>query len=435
MRTYLLAAALLTTTSMAQAQPADFSDIIRAVAPAVVNITTESPSAQHLFRLPGQKEKEPVQGHGAGFLISPTGLIVTNNHVIAGAQTIRVELKDGTEYEATLVGVDPLTDIALLDIDGDNHPVLAFADSDTVEVGNWAIALGNPLGQGFSASLGIVSARGRMLSGAFDDYIQTDAAINQGNSGGPLFNAQGQVIGMNTAILSPTGGSIGIGFAIASNVVRDITQQLATYGTTRRGWLGVQLREITPGVAESIGLPDTKGALVTELLDGPAKDAGLLPGDVITGFNGTPITGVHDLIRRIAQAGPKATVVLDVWREKNTQSFTLVLGNREEMETTLSQDRTNTFEGITFAALTDADRQRLNLPPSIQGARIVSLPEDKTQHLAVDDVITAINQQPVTTPQQAAETLKTLKSAGRSVAFLQIAREGRPTFVLLPLTR
>jgi serine protease Do len=434
MRTTLLAA-LLATTSVAQAQPVDFSETVKAVAPAVVNITTESFSMRSMFRMPAQTEEEPVQGQGAGFLISPTGAIVTNNHVVEGAQTIRVELQDGTEYEATLVGTDPLTDIALLDIEGDDHPVLTFADSDSIEVGDWALAVGNPLGQGFSVSLGIVSARGRTLSGAFDDYIQTDAAINRGNSGGPLFNAEGEVIGVNTAILSPTGGSIGIGFAMASNVVEEITQQLATYGTTRRGWLGVQMQEITPELAETIGLPNTEGAFVAELLEGPAKAGGLLPGDAITGFNGTPVRDTNDLTRRIAQAGPDATVTIDVWRDQATQTFTIALGNREEAQTALNAQASSGFEGFAFSTLTDSDRERLDLPEAVEGALVSSTPEGNGTPLQTDDVITAINQQPVATPQAAAAALQALKSAGRSVALIQIARAGRPAFVLLPLNR
>jgi serine protease Do len=435
MRTHLLTAALLSTTTLAHAQPIDFSETIKTVAPAVVNITTESPSMEGIFRLPGQEGEEPVQGQGAGFVISPTGTIVTNHHVIVGAQTIRVEFQDGTEYEATLVGTDPLTDIALLDIEGEDHPVLTFADSDTIEVGDWALALGNPLGQGFSASLGIVSARGRTLSGAFDDYIQTDAAINRGNSGGPLFNVDGEVIGVNTAILSPTGGSIGIGFAMAANVVQEITEQLATYGTTRRGWLGVQMQEITPGVADAIGLPQAEGALVAELLEGPAQEAGLLAGDAITGFNGTPITDINDLTRRIAAAGPDATVELEIWREGATRSFTIALGSREQAENAMEDTATGSFAGIAFAALTEDDKTRLALPDAMRGARVAGLPKDTTITLQTDDVVTAINQQPVATPQEVVAALESLKDAGRAVALIQIARAGQPAFVLLPLRR
>lgn len=436
MRTLPLALLLaLAAPATVHAQTADFSDVVRKVAPAVVNITTEGTSLEGIFPLPMPEGMPGMQGQGAGFIVGANGTIVTNNHVVEGVQRIQVEMQDGRTYDATLVGTDPLTDIAVLDIEGDDHPVLVFADSDKVEVGDWALALGNPLGQGFSVSLGIVSARGRMLAGAFDDYLQTDAAINRGNSGGPLFNDRGEVMGMNTAILSPTGGSIGIGFAMSSNVVKDVTTQITTYGTTRRGWLGVQMQEVTPGIAEAVGLDAPKGALVVELLEGPAKDAGLLSGDIVLGFDGNPVADTADLTRRIAKAGPDVTVELDVWREGARQTLTVALGSREETQTAM-QAKANepaTFEGWTFANLEDADKSRLNLPNTVVGARITDAPD--TGVLAVDDVVVSINQQPITRAQDAAQALQALKSAGRASALLQVARGGKPMFVVLPLNR
>lgn len=428
-------ALLLALSSTAQAQTTDFSDVVRKVAPSVVNITTEGTSLEGIFPLPMPEDMPGVQGQGAGFLVAANGTIVTNNHVVEGAQSIQVEMQDGKTYDATLIGTDPLTDIAVLDIEGDDHPVLTFADSDQVEVGDWALALGNPLGQGFSVSLGIVSARGRMLSGAFDDYLQTDAAINRGNSGGPLFNDRGEVIGMNTAILSPTGGSIGIGFAMSSNVVEDVTTQIITYGTTRRGWLGVQMQEVTPGIAEAVGLDEPKGALVVELVEGPASEAGILSGDIVVGFDGSPIADTADLTRRIAKAGPDATVELDVWREGNRQSITVALGSREETQTAM-QAKANepaTFEGWTFANLEDTDKSRLNLPATVDGVRITETPD--TGVLAIDDVVVSINQQPIARAQDAVQALQALKNAGRTSALLQVARGGKPMFVVFPLNR
>jgi serine protease Do len=287
-----------------------FADLSDRLSPAVVNITTTTNVAQvdsgprpiipegspfeDFFRdflernNPGQPPRQRRgSALGSGFIISQDGYIVTNNHVIESADEIQIELFDGGELEARLIGRDPRTDIALLKVESDRPlPFVAFGNSDAARVGDWVLAIGNPLGQGFSVSAGIISARNRTLQGSYDDFIQTDAAINRGNSGGPLFNMGGEVIGVNTAILSPTGGSIGIGFAMSSAVVERVVAQLRDFGETRRGWLGVRIQNVDPDVAEALGMTEAKGALVTDVPEGPALEAGLRAGDVILEFDG-----------------------------------------------------------------------------------------------------------------------------------------------------
>ena len=315
----MLASAL---AAAAQNRPVTFADLAEQVSPAVVNITTTTTVAgntgsgpilpegspfEDFFRdfmdrngEPGDRPSRPrrSQALGSGFVISEDGFIVTNNHVIQGADEILIEFFEGGELEATVVGTDKNTDLALLKVESDTP--LAFVpwgDSEASRVGDWVMAMGNPLGQGFSISAGIISARDRALSGSFDDFIQTDAAINRGNSGGPLFNMDGQVIGVNTAILSPNGGSIGIGFAMSSEVATNVIDQLQEFGETRRGWLGVRIQDVTPDVAEAIGLEEARGALVTDVPEGPSKEAGILAGDVILTFDGTDVQDTRNWSR------------------------------------------------------------------------------------------------------------------------------------------
>jgi serine protease Do len=273
------------------------------------------------FRHPGDQGPQRSEALGSGFVISEDGYIVTNNHVIEGADEIEIEFFGGEKLPAKLVGTDPKTDIALLKVEAASPcPSSASATRDLMRVGDWVVAMGNPLGQGFSVSAGIVSARNRELSGTYDDYIQTDAAINRGNSGGPLFNMDGQVIGVNTAILSPNGGSIGIGFSMASNVVTKVVDQLKEFGETRRGWLGVRIQDVTPDIAESMGLAEAKGALVTDVPDGPAKDAGHAIGRRDHHVRGQDIRDAGDLTRRVADAPVGEAVPVVVLREGKTET-------------------------------------------------------------------------------------------------------------------
>ena len=314
-RMWFTAVAIATGVALAQAMPVyaqdrpeTFADLAEMVSPSVVNITTSttvagrtgpqgivpegSPFEDFFNDLENGPRGAPRRSSalGSGFVISADGYIVTNNHVIEGADEIEIEFfpGDGQPAEllqAELVGTDPNTDIAVLKVEYDQPlQFVEFGDSDAVgsRVGDWVMAMGNPLGQGFSVSAGIVSARNRALSGTYDDYIQTDAAINRGNSGGPLFNMDGEVIGVNTAILSPNGGSIGIGFAMSSAVVTNVVDQLIEFGETRRGWLGVRIQDVTPDMVDAIdGLAEARGALITDVPPGPAEDAGMLAGDDI----------------------------------------------------------------------------------------------------------------------------------------------------------
>lgn len=340
--TLTLAALLVLTQALqAMARPESFADLADKFSPSVVNITTSTMVAGREQGSPIVPEGSPFEDFfrefqdrnrgdraprrssalGSGFVISEDGYIVTNNHVIAGADEISVEFFNGSTLDAKLIGTDEKTDIALLKVEADAPlPFVNFGDSDVARVGDWVVAMGNPLGQGFSVSAGIVSARNRALSGTYDDYIQTDAAINRGNSGGPLFNLDGEVIGVNTAILSPNGGSIGIGFSMASNVVKGVVDQLKEFGETRRGWLGVRIQDVTEDMADAMGLPDAAGALVSDVPEGPAMDAGMKAGDVITNFDGVDVADTRGLVRQVGATQVGKTVRVTVWRDGKTET-------------------------------------------------------------------------------------------------------------------
>ena len=448
--------------SMARAAPDSFADLADMVSPAVVNITTSTTIAAPTDGGPIVPEGSPFEDFfkrfgnpnaprgpqrsnalGSGFVISEDGYIVTNNHVIEGADEISIEFFSGKTLDAKLIGTDPKTDIALLKVESDEPlPFVNFGDSNVMRVGDWVMAMGNPLGQGFSVSAGIVSARNRELSGTYDDFIQTDAAINRGNSGGPLFNMDGQVIGVNTAILSPNGGSIGIGFSMASNVVSKVVQQLKDFGETRRGWLGVRIQDVTPDVAEAMGLKDPKGALVTDVPDGPAKDGGVLSGDVIVGFEGTAISDTRDLVRRVADADVGKAVRLEVLREGKTQTLLVTLGRREEAEATetaaAGEDpvtpESKDVLGMTLGVLGADQLSDLNLPQGTEGLVVTGLDETGEAYekgVRAGDVITEAGQQKVASIADLEARISEAKDAGRKSLLLLIRRGADPRFVAL----
>ena len=448
--------------SMARAAPDSFADLADMVSPAVVNITTSTTIAAPTDGGPIVPEGSPFEDFfkrfgnpnaprgpqrsnalGSGFVISEDGYIVTNNHVIEGADEISIEFFSGKTLDAKLIGTDPKTDIALLKVESDAPlPFVNFGDSNVMRVGDWVMAMGNPLGQGFSVSAGIVSARNRELSGTYDDFIQTDAAINRGNSGGPLFNMDGQVIGVNTAILSPNGGSIGIGFSMASNVVSKVVQQLKDFGETRRGWLGVRIQDVTPDVAEAMGLKDPKGALVTDVPDGPAKDGGVLSGDVIVGFEGTAISDTRDLVRRVADADVGKAVRLEVLREGKTQTLLVTLGRREEAEATetaaAGEDpvtpESKDVLGMTLGVLGADQLSDLNLPQGTEGLVVTGLDETGEAYdkgVRAGDVITEAGQQKVASIADLEARISEAKDAGRKSLLLLIRRGADPRFVAL----
>jgi serine protease Do len=442
--------------------PESFAELADQISPSVVNITTSSMVAANATDGPmvpqgspfedffkdfgnpdGQGQPRRSEALGSGFVISEDGYIVTNNHVIEGADEIEIEFFSGEKLKAKLVGTDPKVDIALLKVESPTPlPFVSFGNSDLMRVGDWVVAMGNPLGQGFSVSAGIVSARGRELSGTYDDYLQTDAAINRGNSGGPLFNMDGQVVGVNTAILSPNGGSIGIGFSMASNVVTKVVDQLRQFGETRRGWLGVRIQDVTPDVAEAMGLTDAKGALITDVPDGPAKTAGLLAGDVITQFDGQSVDDSHSLTRRVADAPVGSAVPVIVLRDGQTKTLSVTLGRREEAEADQPIPAVATPEapakaeilGLTLLPLTDEMAAELKLPAGSEGLAVAGVDEATeafTKGMREGDVITEAGQQKVVTLDDLQSRVTEAKDAGRKSLLLLVRREGDPRFVAL----
>jgi serine protease Do len=365
--------------------------------------------------------------------------------VIEGADEITIEFFTGTKLPAKLVGTDPKTDIALLKVESETPlPFVTFGNSDLMRVGDWVMAMGNPLGQGFSVSAGIVSARGRELQGTYDDYLQTDAAINRGNSGGPLFNMDGQVIGVNTAILSPNGGSIGIGFSMASNVVTKVVDQLKEFGETRRGWLGVRIQDVTPDVAEAMGLAEAKGALVTDVPDGPAKEAGVTSGDVITMFDGQPVGDAGDLTRRVADAPIGEAVPVIIQREGKTETLQVTLGRREEAEAAATPaaaqapDEPKELEslGLTLSPVNEELRTQLGLDAGAEGLVVTAVDpasEAYTKGLREGDLITEAGQQKIVRLQDLEDRIAEAKAAGRKSLLLLIRKGGDPSFVALSI--
>ncbi|MEO0772523.1 MAG: Do family serine endopeptidase [Pseudomonadota bacterium] len=463
--TLLASVLILAQAIAAQARPESFADLAEGVSPAVVNITTSTVVSQSTNQSPIVPEGSPFEDFfrefqdrngdrprrssalGSGFVISEDGYVVTNNHVIEAADEIIIEFFTGEELEATLIGTDPKTDIALLKVDADQPlPFVSFGDSDTARVGDWVIAVGNPLGQGFSVSAGIVSARNRALSGTYDDYIQTDAAINRGNSGGPLFNLEGEVVGVNTAILSPTGGSIGIGFSMASNVVTRVVDQLREFGETRRGWLGVRIQDVTDDVAEAIGLDEVAGALVTDVPEGPAEDAGMLAGDVILSFDGADVADTRGLVRRVGNTEVGKTVRVVVFREGQTQTLRVTLGRREVAEGVIpaaqpgsddsAEPEEQVFLGLTLTPVSDELREQLELTDDAAGLVVTdvdTLSEAYEKGMRAGDLITEAGQQSLRTVSDLEERITEATDAGRKSLLLLVRRGGDPRFVALSL--
>ena len=461
----LLTTVLIVAQAMVAQARESFADLADRVSPAVVNITTSTVVAQGAGPSPIVPEGSPFEDFfrefrdrsgqgdrprrtsalGSGFVISEDGYVVTNNHVIESADEIIIEFFSGKELEAEVVGTDPKTDIALLKVSPDEAlPYVSFGDSDTARVGDWVMAMGNPLGQGFSVSAGIVSARNRALSGTYDDYIQTDAAINRGNSGGPLFNMDAQVIGVNTAILSPTGGSIGIGFSMASNVVTRVVDQLKEYGETRRGWLGVRIQDVTEDVAEAMGLEEVRGALVTDVPEGPAAEAGMESGDVIMSFDGKPVEDTRGLVRQVGNTEVGKTVRVVVFREGKTQTLKVTLGRREAAEGAVPAAQPNgeadpseaAILGMTLSTLTDELRGQLDLGDEATGLVVTdvdNLSEAYEKGLRAGDLITEAGQQKVSSIGDFEDRIADAEEAGRKSILLLVRRAGEPRFVALPL--
>ncbi|ROU00365.1 Do family serine endopeptidase [Histidinibacterium lentulum] len=450
-------------------RPLSFAELARQVSPSVVNITTSttvasrtgpqgvvpegSPFEDFFENLPDRNGPRRSSALGSGFVISPDGYIVTNNHVIEDADEILIEFFDREEeLVAEVIGTDPNTDIALLKVEppeGEELPFVEFGNSsgDTAEVGDWVMAMGNPLGQGFSVSAGIISARNRELSGTYDDYIQTDAAINRGNSGGPLFDMEGRVIGVNTAILSPTGGSIGIGFAMSSDVVTNVVDQLREFGETRRGWLGVRIQDVTPDMVDAIdGLDVARGALVTDVPEGPALDAGMRAGDVILVFDGVEIEDTRELVRIVGNSPVGKDVPLEVLRSGEMTELVVTLGRRETMEAQAfpaagdmpeeepAPEETSVL-GLTLSPITEELTEQYGLSAE-EGLVITGIdPESEaaSKGLLAGDVITEAGQQDVATVEDLESRVTEARDAGRTSLLLLVRRGGDPRFVALSL--
>jgi len=460
--TFLAFVALLwmqTLAAAARGAPATFADLVEQVGGAVVNITTTTKMAtpigpqgivpegspfEDLFRGPNNRQRGPrsASALGAGFVISEDGYVVTNNHVIAGADEIEVEFINGDIFPAKIVGTDANIDIAVLKIDADNpFNYVAFGNSDVARVGDWVMAMGNPLGQGFSVSAGIISARNRELSGPYDDYIQTDAAINRGNSGGPLFNMDGEVIGVNTAIISPSGGSIGLGFSMASNTVDPVVKQLKEYGEVRRGWLGVNIGSVNDEMAKALGLDEPTGAIIRDVFDGPAKDAGLKTMDVIVMFDGKEVADSGALVRIVGGTPVGATVKTIVLRDGKRMSIDVVLGQRPEPNALAQGDKPAEPEqqgllGMQLSEITPDMRSDMNLSDEVTGVLLLSVEADSlaaASGLAAGDVITDAAQNPVEEIADLVEQVENATDAGRESLLLLVRRDGEPRFVVLKL--
>jgi serine protease Do len=387
-------------------------------------------------RRPGRVR--PVS-QGSGFFISEDGLLVTNNHVIEDGATFTVIMDDGTELDAKLIGRDSRTDLAVLKVEeARKFTYVDFADDSTIRVGDWVVAVGNPFGLGGTVTAGIVSARGRDIgAGPYDDFIQVDAAVNRGNSGGPTFNLSGEVIGINTAIFSPSGGNVGIAFAIPASTARAVINDLIESGSVERGWLGVQIQPVTADIAESLGLAEAQGALVTAPQDdAPAAKAGIEAGDVVTAVDGSAVEDPRDLAKKIAAMDPGKTVDITVWRNGKSESIKVELGSLPTETAALSPDE-ETAPSVPQAEAT-LDTFGLTVVPAEtgKGLLITSVAPDSAAEdrgLRAGDVIVAVNNQDVANAADVVSIIDAAAKDGRKAALFQVENEDRSRFVALPI--
>jgi serine protease Do len=458
--------------TVAAAGSGSFADVVENVSPAVVNIMvskvaearptafpgSRAPRGQRgdqqqipfdeffgrFFDMPNQQQPRRSEGQGSGFIIDGAGYIVTNNHVIDGADKIVVTLQDGRKLDATLVGHDSKTDLALVKVSGGSLPHVSFGDSDHARVGDWVLAIGNPFGLGGTATAGIISARGRDIqSGPYDDYLQLDAPINFGNSGGPVFNVNGDVIGITTAIFSPNGGNIGIGFAIPANQAKTVISELKSNGSVERGWLGVQIQNLDDELAASLGLDKDHGALVADVVDdGPAAHAGVKTGDVITRVNDHDIDSAKTLSRVVAGVQPNSTAKITVLRDGKRRELNVKLGEAAKGEEAVAANDSSAPAdvseslGLSLRALTDEDRADLGIPAGTAGALVADVDPDSSaaeKGIRPGDVITEVNHKSVRSP---AETVAALRGAkgDKDRALLLVRRGDSQRFVALNLS-
>jgi serine protease Do len=398
--------------------------------------------------MPPPRQKRNQSAMGSGFIIDKKGLIVTNNHVIANASSITVVLHDGTSLQAKLLGSDAKTDLALLKVETKiKLKTVKWGDSDEIKVGNWAMAIGNPFGLVNTVTVGIVSARARDINaGPFDDFIQTDASINRGNSGGPLFNLNGDVIGVNTAIYSPSGGSVGIGFAIPSALAQNIVQQLEDHGRTIRGWLGVRIQTVTDDLASSLGLEKAYGALVASSIpNSPAEKAGIKAGDIILNFNGKDVTEMRKLPRFVAETEVNKEVSIVVWRNEKKKTLKVSIAEMKEDKKIMAKkeaDKKTTLKeadiselNIRVSQITNDIRLRQNIPEDITGLLITRVEQNsdaERKGIRPGDIIQEVNQTSVSSIEKFRSIIKTLNGKKKGVLLL-VNRQGNINFVALKL--
>jgi serine protease Do len=474
--------ALLPARPAAARGPENIADVAEQVIDAVVNISTSQKVDAHVAEMPDLPPGSPMeqffddffknrhgQGQGpgdnqdqaphrvnslgSGFIIDPAGFVVTNNHVIADADEITVILNDGTKLNAELVGKDTKSDLALLRVHTDKPlKAVKFGDSDKLRLGEWVIAIGNPFSLGGTVTAGIVSARNRDInSGPYDNYIQTDAAINRGNSGGPLFNLDGEVIGINTAIISPSGGSIGIGFSVPSSSAVPVIDQLRQYGETRRGWLGVRIQQVTDDIADSLSIKPPRGALVAGIDDkGPAKPGGIEPGDVVIKFDGRDVKEMHDLPRIVADTPVGKVVDVIVIRKGKEETHKVTIGRLEDSEKIAAVDTKKDAApaeksvvqktlGLNLASLSDDLRKKFKIRDSVKGVLVTGVDPsvDSSQpdkHLAPGDVIVEVNYEAVGNPADLQKRIDQLKAQGKKIAVVLVANgDGETRYVALSL--
>jgi len=453
-----------------------FADVVEKVSPAVVSVRVreavqatsggnDGPAAESPFEnlpenhplrrffefgpqgrsTPGQRaepRRAPREGmaQGSGFFISDDGYVVTNNHVVEGGTRYTIVMDDGSELDARLIGTDKRTDLALLKVDAENRKFtyVDFADDSKVRVGEWVVAVGNPFGLGGSVTAGIVSARGRDIgAGPYDDFLQIDAAVNRGNSGGPAFNLEGQVIGVNTAIYSPSGGNVGIAFAIPASTARSVVASLRENGNVQRGWLGVQIAPVTADIAEAVGLSDENGAIVTlPDTDTPATKAGIQTGDIITAINGETVSGPRELARKVAEYRPDTTIDVTLWRNGEAQDVKVELGNLASLD-----EASNTGGGGSGVPVNPSSLEGygLTLTPNDEGDGVVVTDVDPdseaaTRGVSAGDTIVAVNGAAVKSQRDVEAALRTASGSGRKAALFQLRSGEQNRFVALPIS-
>ncbi len=465
---------LVASNVNARSAPDSFADLAAKLLPAVVNISTTAlakKSAGKTPELPQFPPGSPFEDFfrdffdrnrpeqqrkstslGSGFIIDKKGIVITNNHVIQDADEITVILQNNETLIAEVIGRDPKTDIAVLRVKPKKDlPFVKLGDSDKIRVGDWVVAIGNPFGLGGTVTAGIVSARGRNInSGPYDDFIQTDASINRGNSGGPLFNLAGEVIGINTAIFSPSGGSIGIGFSIPSRIASNIISQLTKYGKTRRGWLGVRIQKVTEEIAESLGLKKAEGALIASVTENsPAAKGNIKAGDVILSFNNQPVKEMRNLPKIVAETDIDKKVDVEVWRDGKKVTTHVSVGELDEEQVankSSGPDETSKKEeelkietlGLSVGSLTESTRKRFNLKGKTKGVVIVGVDKEGAaaeKAIKAGDIIVEVSQNEVNAPSEVKKRIDDAKSSGRKSVLFLIEGQAGLRFVALRLTK